>query len=64
VELAVNGLGELFGAAGGNGIFTAQHLQRAWRDAHAIAHHISFNWDALSAMYGQHLLGLDPQGQY
>ena len=64
VELSVDGLDELFGAVGGQGIHTSQHIQRAWRDAHAIAHHISFNWDALSAMYGQHLLGLDPQGQF
>lgn len=64
VELAVDGLDELFGAVGGHGIHTSQHVQRAWRDAHAIAHHISFNWDALSSMYGQHLLGLDPQGQF
>jgi len=64
VELAVDGLDELFGAVGGHGIHTSQHVQRAWRDAHAIAHHISFNWDALSSMYGQHLLGLEPQGQF
>ena len=64
VELAVDGLDELFGAVGGHGIHTSQHVQRAWRDAHAISHHISFNWDALSSMYGQHLLGLEPQGQY
>ncbi len=64
VELAVDGLDELFGAVGGHGIHTSQHVQRAWRDAHAIAHHISFNWDALSSMYGQHLLGVEPQGQY
>ena len=64
VELAVDGLDELFGAVGGHGIHTSQHVQRAWRDAHAIAHHISFNWDALSSMYGQHLLGVEPQGQF
>lgn len=64
VELAVDGLDELFGAVGGQGIDSSQHVQRAWRDAHAIAHHISFNWDALSSMYGQHLMGLEPQGQY
>ena len=63
VELAVDGLDELFGAVGGHGINTSQHVQRAWRDAHAIAHHISFNWDAISSMYGQHALGLEPQGQ-
>lgn len=64
VELSVEGMDLLFGCVGGQGIHTSQHVQRAWRDAHAIAHHISFNWDALSAMYGQHLLGLQPQGQY
>lgn len=64
VELSVDGLDELFGAVGGQGINTSQHVQRAWRDAHAIAHHISFNWDAISSMYGQHALGLDPQGQF
>lgn len=64
VELSVEGMDQLFGAVGGQGIYSSQHIQRAWRDAHAIAHHISFNWDALSSMYGQHLLGLDPQGQY
>lgn len=64
VELGVDGLDELFGAVGGHGIHTSQHVQRAWRDAHAIAHHISFNWDAISSMYGQHMLGLEPQGQY
>jgi alkylation response protein AidB-like acyl-CoA dehydrogenase len=64
VELSVEGMEHLFGAVGGNGIFTSQKVQRAWRDAHAIAHHISFNWDALSSMYGQHLLGVELQGQY
>ena len=64
VELSVEGMEHLFGAVGGNGIFTSQEVQRAWRDAHAIAHHISFNWDALSTMYGQHLLGIEPQGQF
>ena len=63
VELAVDGLNELFGAVGGNGINSSQHIQRAWRDAHAIAHHVSFNWDAISSMYGQYALGLEPQGQ-
>jgi hypothetical protein len=27
-------------------------LQRAWRDAHAAAAHISLNWDAVATMYG------------
>ena len=64
MEQSVDGMDHLFGAVGGQGIYSSQRIQRAWRDVHAIAHHISFNWDALSAMYGQHLLGLEPQGQY
>ena len=64
VELSVEGMDHLFGAVGGQGIYSSQRIQRAWRDAHAIAHHISFNWDALSSMYGQYMLGLEPQGQY
>ena len=64
VQLALQGLDELWGAAGSRGIRHAEVVQRAWRDAHAVSHHVSFNWDALTSMYGQHLLGLEPEGQY
>jgi len=64
IHLALQGLEELWGAAGGAGVQKSEYLQRAWRDAHAVAHHVSFNWDALMSMYGQHKLGLEPQGQY
>jgi alkylation response protein AidB-like acyl-CoA dehydrogenase len=64
VQLALQGLDELWGAAGGSGIRNAEIVQRAWRDAHAVAHHAFFNWDALSAMGGQRRLGLEPQGPY
>jgi alkylation response protein AidB-like acyl-CoA dehydrogenase len=64
VQLALQGLDELWGAVGGAGILKTEYIQRAWRDAHAVSHHVSFNWDALTSMYGQHLLGLEPEGQY
>lgn len=64
VHLAQQGLDELWAIAGATGIHHAQSLQRAWRDGHAIAHHAFFNWDALSAMYGQSLLGLAPMGPH
>jgi 3-hydroxy-9,10-secoandrosta-1,3,5(10)-triene-9,17-dione monooxygenase len=64
VQLAIQGLDELWGAAGGSGIRNTEIVQRAWRDAHAVAHHAFFNWDALAAMGGQRLLGLEPQGPY
>lgn len=64
VRLLVQAVDALFLASGGQGIFTSKPLQRTWRDAHAAAVHVSMNWDAVSTMYGQHALGLDPKGQY
>jgi alkylation response protein AidB-like acyl-CoA dehydrogenase len=64
VRLLVQAIDALFLAAGGQGLFLEQPLQRAWRDAHAAASHISLNWDSTGSMYGQHLLGLEPKGQY
>jgi alkylation response protein AidB-like acyl-CoA dehydrogenase len=64
VRLLVQAVDALFLAAGGQGIFTSKPLQRTWRDAHAAAVHVSMNWDAVSTMYGQHALGLEPKGQY
>jgi alkylation response protein AidB-like acyl-CoA dehydrogenase len=63
-RLLVQAVDALFLASGGQGIFTSKPLQRAWRDAHAAAVHVSLNWDAVSTMYGQYALGLDPKGQY
>jgi alkylation response protein AidB-like acyl-CoA dehydrogenase len=64
VRLLVQAIDALFLASGGQGIFTGKPIQRAWRDAHAAAVHVSMNWDAVSTMYGQYVLGLDPKGQY
>jgi resorcinol 4-hydroxylase (FADH2) len=64
VRLLVAAIDALFLAAGGQGLFLEQPLQRAWRDAHAAASHISLNWDSAGSMYGQFMLGLEPKGQY
>jgi alkylation response protein AidB-like acyl-CoA dehydrogenase len=64
MRMLVQAVDALFLASGGQGIFTGKPIQRAWRDAHAGAVHVSLNWDAVSTMYGQHALGLDPKGQY
>ena len=64
VKLLVEAIDALFLAAGGQGLQLAHPLQRAWRDGHAAAAHISLNWDATGSMYGQHMLGLEPKGQY
>ena len=63
-RLVVQAIDALFQAAGGQGIFTAKPIQRAWRDIHAGAVHVSLTWDAVSTMYGQYAPGLDPKGQY
>ena len=39
-------------------------VERAWRDIHAMSHHITLNWNIVSTMCGQHLLGLNPQGHF
>jgi len=64
VRLLVTAVDALFLAAGGQGLFLEQPLQRVWRDAHAAASHISLNWDSTGSMYGQFMLGLEPKGQY
>ena len=63
-RLLVQAIDALFVASGGQGIFLEKPLQQVWRDAHAAASHISLNWDAVSTMYGQYALGLEPKGQY
>jgi alkylation response protein AidB-like acyl-CoA dehydrogenase len=64
VRLFVQAVDALFQASGGQGLFLDSPLQRIWRDAHAAASHISLTWDSAGALYGQHLLGLEPKGQY
>ena len=63
-RLLVQAVDALFQAAGGQGIFLDRPIQRAWRDIHAGAMHVSLTWDAVSTLYGQYVLGLEPKGQY
>jgi len=63
-RLARDAVDTLFSAVGGAGLGLDQPIQRMWRDSNAIVRHITLNWDAVSAMVGQHMLGLTPKGQY
>ena len=63
-KLAVQAVEALNGATGGYGLHLSNPVQRAWRDANAVARHVSLNWDAVGTMYGQHVFGLEPKGQY
>jgi alkylation response protein AidB-like acyl-CoA dehydrogenase len=54
----------VFVAGGGAALGLHHPVQRFWRDIHAASSHISLNWDSVAAMYGQHVFGLEPKGQY
>lgn len=63
VRLSARAVDLLFESVGGQGLFVENRLQRAWRDVHAAAKHISLAWDATGAIYGRTLLGLPPGSQ-
>ncbi len=58
VRLCVRAADLLFESVGGMGLHSSNHVQRAWRDIHAGAKHISMNWDAVGSLYGRVKLGL------
>jgi alkylation response protein AidB-like acyl-CoA dehydrogenase len=64
VKQAVMAIDGLYSVTGVAGINRGSRVERAWRDIHAMAHHVTLNWDIVSTLCGQHLLGLDPQGHY
>ncbi|NGO52791.1 flavin-dependent monooxygenase [Allomesorhizobium camelthorni] len=64
VSLALRAVEALNASTGGTGLNLENPVQRAWRDANAVGRHISMNWDAVGTMIGQHMLGLEPKGQY
>ena len=64
IRLAVQAVDALNETIGGRGLYLDNVVQRAWRDVHAISKHVALNWDAVSTMTGQHLLGLEPKGTY
>ena len=63
-KLLVQAVDAVFVAAGGAALGLQHPVQRFWRDIHAASAHIQPNWDSVSAMYGQHVFGLEPRGQY
>jgi alkylation response protein AidB-like acyl-CoA dehydrogenase len=63
-KLLAQAVDAVFVAAGGSALDLQHPVQRFWRDIHAASSHISLNWDSVAAMYGQHVFGLEPMGQY
>ncbi len=60
VMLCRRAVDRLFTAAGGNGIFLDNEMQRKFRDVHAISGHLALNWDVAGTTYGRVAFGLDP----
>jgi 3-hydroxy-9,10-secoandrosta-1,3,5(10)-triene-9,17-dione monooxygenase len=58
VRQCVRAVDLMFEAYGGGGLYEHQQIQRAWRDIHAGAAHISFAFDAVGATYGKVMFGL------
>jgi len=64
MKQAVTAIDELYNVTGVAGTNIGNRVERAWRDIHAMSHHIMLNWPVVSSMCGQHLLGLEPQGRF
>lgn len=60
-RLLTQAVDAVFLATAGSAPNLKHPVQRFWREIHAVASHISRNWDAVDAMYGQYAFGLDPK---
>ena len=58
VEWAVRAVDVMFGLSGAAGLFESSSTPRAFRDAHAVKQHFSFNTDIAGTTYGRIALGL------
>ena len=58
VDWAVRAVDLMFGLAGASGLYESGDTARAFRDAHAIRQHFSFNTDIAGTTYGRIALGL------
>ena len=58
VDWAVRAVDVMFGLSGASGLYEAGPVPRAFRDAHAVKQHFSFNTDIAATTYGKLALGL------
>jgi 3-hydroxy-9,10-secoandrosta-1,3,5(10)-triene-9,17-dione monooxygenase len=58
VDWAVKAVDLLFTLSGASGLYETGHVARAFRDAHAVKQHFSFNTDVAGTTYGRVALGL------
>jgi len=60
VDWAVRAVDVMFGLSGAGGLYESGNAPRAFRDAHAVKQHFSFNTDIAATTYGRAALGLAP----
>jgi 3-hydroxy-9,10-secoandrosta-1,3,5(10)-triene-9,17-dione monooxygenase len=60
VKLCVQAIDRLLVAVGAHGMFEDTPVQRAARDAHAVANHLANSFDTAGAAYARYALGLPP----
>ena len=58
VDWAVRAVDLMFGLSGASGLYESGSAPRAFRDAHAVKQHFSFNTDIAGTTYGRVALGL------
>jgi 3-hydroxy-9,10-secoandrosta-1,3,5(10)-triene-9,17-dione monooxygenase len=58
VDWAARAVDVMFGLAGAGGLYESGPIPRAFRDAHAVKQHFSFNTDIAATTYGRSALGL------
>ena len=58
VDWAVRAVDTMFALSGASGLYESGHVARAFRDAHAVKQHFSFNTDIAGTTYGRVALGL------
>lgn len=57
-KLCVQAVDRVYPIMGGRGIAAENAVNRAWRDVHAISHHISMSWDVQASSSGALSVGL------
>ena len=58
VEWALRAVDVMFALSGAGGLYESGQMPRAFRDAHAVKQHFSFNTDIAGTTYGRVALGL------
>ena len=55
--MCVRAVDRVYPLLGGRGLAVGDPVQRAWRDVHAISHHIALTWDVQGVLHGSVALG-------